>query len=143
MPTPDLKRTYLDVKAIINDNQLSKEAKLGLVRPLIEAFVNQENNVVENNDIRKSIKNLNNEELEKVLHKIVDDTLKGVHIKMIPLNNNPEDVLLLLEALFTKRYVIPIEEEKLRKEFEKRKLDIEDLLNQRILLIKKLIIFLQ
>ncbi len=126
LPTEDLKERYNDAKKIINNN-VSDKAKIGIIRPLVEAFLNHENKEEENNKIREAIKTLgkNNKELSKALHKIVDDTLKGVHIKPEELNNDPKSVFFTLEALFTKLYLMPKEEEKIKEEFENKKQALE------------------
>lgn len=121
LPTEELKRTYGDAKAITKDCNISSKTQMAVIRPLIEAFLNERNNVTENNNIREAISKLDDKGLEKQLHKIVDATLKGVHIKVIPLNNNPKEVILLLETLFNKLYKLPKEEAKIKEEYEQKK----------------------
>jgi hypothetical protein len=141
LPNANLKRTHADAKNIIELSNVSSEAKMGIIRPLIEAFINYHNNVEEDNKVREGINSvsekLSDPQLKSALHDIVSDTLKGVHIKIDPLSNNPKDMLLLLETLFTKLYKLPIEEAKLQKEFEDRKSLIEESFQRKISLIKK------
>ena len=125
LPNDTFKTRYQDSKKILQID-VSSEAKMATIRPLIECFLNAQNNIADSEKIRLEIKNLENKQLHSSLHKIVDDTLKGVHVKEEVLKNDPKYVLELLEALFTKIYLMPIEEEKIKQKFNDEQLKLEE-----------------
>ncbi|XWO13589.1 hypothetical protein HPDP_00287 [Candidatus Hepatincola sp. Pdp] len=135
LPNDEFKLRYNDAQEILKTS-VSSKSKIATIRPLIESFLNERNGVEEENDIRKSIKTLDNKELHSALHKIVDDTLKGAHIKKEELKNNPKYILDILDTLFTKLYVIPIQKEKLTEGFKKRELAINKQLETQLQKIK-------
>lgn len=145
LPNDNLKRTYKDALTIINNNpNLSNEIKMGSIRPVLEAFINYENNVEEDKKVRVALytlaeNNHNNlpEDYYSRLHVILDETLKGVHIKKEKLSHDPDYVLQVLETLFTKIYMLPKEKKKLEEYIKEETARIDKLLNNQIQFINK------
>lgn len=127
LPNDEFKTRYTDAQEILKTS-VSSKSKMAPIRPLIEVFINERNSVEEENDVRKAVNKLDEKELHSALHKILDDTLKGVHIKKEELNNNPQYILDVLDTLFTKLYVIPMQKEKLTEEFKQK----ERVINQQL-----------
>jgi len=136
LPNENLKQRYNDAQKIIEISEVSDEIKMGSMRPLIECFVNYENGEIENNKIRGAIKKLGDEELEKGLHKILDDALKGVHVKEEQLNNDPKYIMECLELLFIKKYLLPVEKQKIEDDFKQRTSEIDKIYEDKLKNIK-------
>ena len=130
LPNDTFKTRYQDSKKILQTN-VSSESKMANIRPLIECFINDHNGVAENKHLKTAIEkfsklNSENEKLQTYLEAIVKDTNIGIHCKEDKLKNDPKYVLELLEALFTKIYLIPAEEEKIKQKFNNEQLKLEE-----------------